>query len=354
MSCKILRALPLVALAAVLSGCKLTVLDPSGDVAVRERDLIIASTVLMLLVIVPVILLTLFFAWRYRRSSTSAKYAPEWNHSTALEFLIWAAPLTIVMALGALTWVGTHLLDPYRPLTRIDVARPVGDEMRPLEVDVVALDWKWLFIYPELGIATVNEMAAPVDVPVDFRITASSVMNSFAIPALSGQIYAMPGMVTQLHAVINEPGQYDGFSANYSGAGFSDMRFKFLGMDHADFSRWVAEARAAGGTLGRQEYLALARPSIADPVRRFGAVDPALYDAIADRCVEPGSVCMSQMQHGHAAAAGRTGVTLKVAADSAQQGGADRPAGGRHPHHLGDAERAPAATAPSSSSEATE
>jgi len=251
--------------------------------------------VLMLIIIVPVIVLTLFFAWRYRASNTKATYDPDWYHSTTLEVVIWAAPLAIIVALGALTWVGTHLLDPYRPLARVDAERPVAEDTRPLRVDVVALDWKWLFIYPEQGIATVNEMAAPVDVPIEFRLTASSVMNSFAVPALAGQVYAMPGMVTKLHAVINKTGEYDGFSANYSGAGFSDMRFKFKGMSQSDFSHWVAEAKSADGQLGRQEYLDLARPSVKAPVQRFASVEGGLYDRIVDRCVSEGRMCMSEM-----------------------------------------------------------
>ncbi len=274
----------------------MVVMQPSGDVAVQQRDLIIESTLLMLVIIVPVIVLTLFFAWRYRQSNNAATYDPEWHHSTRLEMVIWAVPLTIIVALGALTWIGTHVLDPYRSLARIDAFRPVTAATKPLRVDVVALDWKWLFIYPDQGIATVNELAAPVDMPIDFRITASSVMNSFTIPALAGQIYAMPGMETQMHAVINAPGAYDGFSANYSGAGFSDMRFKFYGMSQADFGQWIAAAKVSGSTaLGRQEYLALERPSQKDPVRRYRAVDADLFKAILDQCVDTGKMCNSAM-----------------------------------------------------------
>jgi cytochrome o ubiquinol oxidase subunit 2 len=240
--------MPLVAAAALFAGCGLlsahpagamVVLHPAGAVAAQQGHLIVVSTVLMLLVIVPVIALTLLFAWRYRRSNTRATYAPDWDHSTQLELVIWAVPLLIIIALGAVTWISTHTLDPYRPLQRLDAARPVAAGTEPLSVEVVALDWKWLFIYPQLGIAVVNDLAAPVDVPITFKITAASVMNSFFIPALAGQIYAMPGMQTELHAVINRPGDYDGFSANYSGAGFSDMRFKFHGMSSGDFERWV-------------------------------------------------------------------------------------------------------------------
>ena len=200
-------------------------MNPSGDIANQQGRLIVVSTVLMLIIIIPVIALTIFFAWRYRQSNKEADYSPDWDHSTQLELAIWAAPLLIIIALGAITWISTHTLDPYRPLSRLDAERPVPAEAKPLVVEVVALDWKWLFIYPEQGFATVNEMAAPVDRPITFKITATSVMNSFFIPALAGQIYAMPGMETKLHAVINKPGEFEGFSANYSGAGFSGMRF---------------------------------------------------------------------------------------------------------------------------------
>jgi len=191
-----------------------------------------------------VIVLTLLFAWRYRQSNTAATYLPDWHHSARLEMVIWAAPLAIILVLGAVTWKTTHLLDPYRPLSRLAPGQPLAPGVKPLRVQVVALDWKWLFIYPDLGVATVNQLAAPVNTPIDFTITANSVMNSFSVPALAGQVYAMPGMQTRLHAVINKPGDYAGFSANYSGAGFSGMRFGFHGLSQADFDRWVAAARA--------------------------------------------------------------------------------------------------------------
>ena len=156
------------------------------------------------------------------------------------------------------------------------------------------MDWKWLFIYPEQGIATVNELVTPIDTPIRFKITASSVMNSFYIPALAGQIYAMPGMDTTLNAVLNKPGIYEGFSANYSGAGFSHMRFKYHGVSTADFDAWVAKTKAGGGNLNRADYLALEKPSEREPVRRYGEVENELYTAIINRCVEPGSTCASQ------------------------------------------------------------
>lgn len=231
---KSLRRWPLLLPLALLAGCNTVLMNPSGDIANQQGRLIVVSTVLMLIIIIPVIALTLFFAWRYRQSNKEADYSPDWDHSTQLELAIWAAPLLIIIALGAITWISTHTLDPYRPLSRLDAERPIPAEAKPLVVEVVALDWKWLFIYPEQGFATVNEMAAPVDRPITFKITASSVMNSFFIPALAGQIYAMPGMETKLHAVINKPGEFEGFSANYSGAGFSGMRFKFHGLSNTD------------------------------------------------------------------------------------------------------------------------
>jgi len=282
-------------LLATLSGCKAVVLAPSGDVAAQQRDLLVISTGLMLLIIVPVIALTLLFAWRYRHSNAAARYEPEWDHSTQLELIIWAAPLLIIICLGAVTWVGTHLLDPYRPIERISSSQPIAPATEPLVVQVVALDWKWLFIYPQYGIATVNELAAPVGRPIDFAITSSSVMNSFYVPALAGQIYAMPGMQTSLHAVINARGDYDGFSANYSGAGFSDMHFRFHGQDTAEFDRWVARVKQPGEALDRERYLRLERPTEAEPVHYFAAVAPELYHAVLNMCVQPDKMCMDDM-----------------------------------------------------------
>lgn len=289
-----LKMLALAPLLLALGGCDWVVMNPSGDIAAQQRDLIIVATVLMLLIIVPVIALTLFFAWKYRRSNEAAKYDPDWHHSTRLEIVIWAAPLVIITILGAVTWTSTHLLDPYRPLDRIAPGRS-AENIKPLKVQVVALDWKWLFIYPELGIATVNEMAAPVDRPLNFELTSSSVMNSFYVPALAGQIYAMPGMTTKLHAVINKAGVYDGFSANYSGEGFSHMRFKFRGMSEAEFARWTEQVRKGGGRLDGPRYLVLEKPSEKVPPQRFAAVDADLFHKAVNRCVEPGKMCQHDM-----------------------------------------------------------
>ena len=278
-----------------LSGCDMVVMNPQGDVALQQRNLVIIATVLMLLIVVPVITAVAVFAWRYRAGNDSARYDPDWDHSTQLELLIWAAPLLIVICLGAVTWTGTHLLDPYRPIGRIARGRPVPAQAKPLEVQVVALDWKWLFIYPEYGFATVNELAAPVDRPIAFRLTSSSVMNAFYVPTLAGMIYAMPSMETKLHAVINRPGDYAGFSANYSGAGFSNMRFRFHGLGDAAFAAWVARNRAGALDLTRARYLALAQPSEKAPVIRFARVAPGLFDAVVNQCVRPGTTCMADM-----------------------------------------------------------
>lgn len=281
--------------AFLLAGCNTVVMNPSGDIASQQAHLIVVSTLLMLLIIVPVIVLTMVFAWRYRKGNTSAAYEPDWDHSTQLELVIWGAPLLIIIALGLLTWISTHTLDPYRPLSRLDQQRPIPADVKPITVEVVALDWKWLFIYPEQGIATVNELVAPVDVPIRFKITASTVMNSFYIPALAGQIYAMPGMETTLNAVINRAGEFDGFSANYSGAGFSDMHFKFRGVSTENFDRWVQSSKAESAALSRADYLQLEKPSLREPVHHFGTVDADLYHAILNRCVESGQVCMDKM-----------------------------------------------------------
>ncbi|WP_372748145.1 ubiquinol oxidase subunit II [Litorivivens sp.] len=295
----LIKALFLVAFSVFLTGCNWVVMSPSGDIAAQQADLIVWATILMLIIVIPVIALTFFFAWRYRASNTKATYKPDWDHSTHLELVIWAAPLAIIIALGAMTWVSTHQLDPYRPLSRIDEGKPIPEGVEPLEVQVVAMDWKWLFFYPEYDIAVVNELAAPLDRPIKFKITATTMMNSFYIPALAGQIYAMGGMETKLHAVINEPGVFDGFSANYSGAGFNGMRFKFHGMTEADFDAWRDKVKREGQPMTRPIYKQLALPSEYEPVRYYRTVMPGLYDKILNRCVEPGTLCMKDMMKSH-------------------------------------------------------
>ena len=284
------------AVAMALAGCsKAVVLNPAGDVAAQQGQLVITATLLMLVIIVPVIALTLFFAWKYRQGNTEAEYDPEWHHSTKLELVIWSVPLAIIIILGALTWVTTHKLDPYRPLDRIDAQRPVPAGLKPLEVQVVAMDWKWLFVYPEQGIALVNELAAPVDRPIHFKLTATSTMNAFYVPDLAGMVYAMPGMQTELHGVINKAGVFPGLASHNSGAGFSGMTFKFHGLSDAGFAQWVQQAQTEGKTLDKSTYLQLAKPSERDPVQRFARVDADLYDRVLNRCVEEGQVCMHEM-----------------------------------------------------------
>ena len=298
---KRLKAVALAPLLSALVACDRAVLDPAGDIARQQRDIILTSTALMLLIIVPVIVLIVVFAWRYRKGR-GGTYDPTFDHSTSLELAIWSAPLMIIIALGALTWSSTHLLDPFRPLPVDDGAvdaHASAPPRPPLLVQVVSLDWKWLFIYPEQGVATVNELVLPVDRAVRFDITSSNMMNTFYAPTLAGMIYAMPGMRSRLHAVLRRPGDYEGYSANYSGAGFSDMRFRLKGMDEMGFARWLAETKASGRTLELASYRELAKPSERVPMARYSAIDPDLFRRILERCVEPGTPCMSEMMsHG--------------------------------------------------------
>ncbi|SIR30591.1 ubiquinol oxidase subunit II [Pseudacidovorax sp. RU35E] len=294
-SFKTFRAPVILAATALLAGCNMVVLNPSGDVASQQGRLVMIATGLMLLIIIPVIVLTLLFAWRYRAANKDADYQPDWHHSTRLELVIWSAPLLIIIALGALTWISTHTLDPYRPLDRVAAGKPVAADVKPLEIQVVSLDWKWLFIYPEQGIATVNEVAAPVDRPIRFKLTSSTTMNAFYVPDLAGMIYTMPGMQTELNAVINKPGVYHGLSSHYSGAGFSGMTFKFHGVSDQDFAKWVADAKSGSQSLTRAVYNDLARPSERNPVRRFASVDADLYSRVLGLCTVDGQRCMHEV-----------------------------------------------------------
>ncbi len=277
---------------ALLGGCDWVVMNPSGDVARQQANLILWSTGLMLLIIVPVIALTILFAWKYRHTNEEADYEPHWDHSTGLELIIWSAPLMIVIALGALTWISTHALDPYRPLARLEPGKVLAKTDKPLEIQVVSLDWKWLFIYPEQGVATVNELVLPMNRQVRFRITSSSVMNTFYVPAMAGMIYSMPGMETRLHAVLNKPGRFEGLSANYSGAGFSDMHFTVDSVDDAGFAKWASEARSAPAKLDMATYIQLEKPSEKVPAIRYAAFQPQLFDRILGMCTKPGETCM--------------------------------------------------------------
>jgi len=261
-------------LAAVLllSGCEGGVLDPKGQIGVDEKNLILIATALMLIVVIPVIFMTLYFAWKYRAGNTSARYTPKWSHSNRIELVVWLIPCIIIVILGAITWTSTHRLDPYKPLET---------GQKPLQVEVVSLNWKWLFIYPEQGIATVNELVIPTGVPVSFRLTSESTMNSFFIPQLGSQIYTMAAMATKLHLIADEPGTYQGISANYSGAGFTGMKFDTIATPSAqDFNAWVDKVRSSAETLDDDSYRVLAEPSENEPVHHYASVAPGLFDRI--------------------------------------------------------------------------
>ena len=248
-------------------------------VGLAQRDLILICIGLMLIVVIPAIVLTFVFAWRFRAGSTKAKYTPEWSHSTKVEIVVWGVPLLIIAGLAVIVWKSTHELDPYKPL---DVA---GE---PLHVDVIATDWKWVFVYPDLGIATVNQLNFPANRPLAFNITSNSTMNTFFIPQLGGQIYAMAGMRTQLHLIANEPGQFRGMSGNYSGHGFSNMKFIATASSNEEFARWVAEVRSAPQALDFNQFKALAAPSKNAPVQHFSSVEPLLFKKVIDQFIGVG------------------------------------------------------------------
>ena len=258
----------------LLSGCNWTLLDPKGQVGIEQRNLILIATGLMLLVVIPVIFMTIAFAWKYRASNKAATYTPDWSHSTKIEVAVWTIPVLIIIALGYVTYKSTHKLDPYRPL---------DSDVKPIQIDVVALDWKWLFIYPEQGIATVNKINFPANTPVNFRVTSDAVMNSFFIPGLGGQIYAMAGMQTKLHLIADRNAEMDGISANYSGAGFTGMKFKAIATSQEDFDAWVSEVKKAPKQLEQAEYAALAKPSQNNPVELYSSVTPNLFQTIVDK-----------------------------------------------------------------------
>ena len=271
---------------ATLSGCHMAVMDPKGPVGVQEKDLIILAMLLMLIPVVPVIIMTIWFSWRYRASNTKATYAPDFEHSNRIEAIVWAIPTLIIFALGAVTWVSTHQLDP-----RAALATTAGaPAAKPIEVEVVSLDWKWLFIYPEYGVASVNEMALPVGRPVHFKLTSATVMDSFFIPQLGSQIYTMTGMETQLSLRADNPGTYEGISANYSGSGFAGMKFNALATDQAGFDAWIAKAKASSATLDMSAYQALNKPGLVAQPAYYHAVDATLFHKVLNNCAD-GSLC---------------------------------------------------------------
>lgn len=247
------------------------VLEPKGLIAAKERKLIIIATLIMLTVVIPVFFLTFYIAWKYRAENKKAKYMPDWDYNFAIEALWWGIPFLIIIYLSALTWTSTHDLDPFKPLK---------SDVKPLKVQVVALQWKWLFIYPEQKIATVNYLKVPIHTPINFDVTADAPMNSFWIPQLGGQIYAMPGMKTKLHLIANEIGCYRGVSANLSGKGFSGMKFTTEATSQEDFDTWVEKMKGEPQALTRKLYNLIAAPSENNPPSSFTLKDEDLYEQI--------------------------------------------------------------------------
>jgi cytochrome o ubiquinol oxidase subunit 2 len=254
-----------------LGACSEGVLDPQGPVASAERLLLINSTAIMLVVVIPVIVAILAFAWWYRASNIRASRQTTEDFEGRIEFVTWSIPALIVILLSGVIWIGSHQLDP---------RAPISANAEPLRIDVVALDWKWLFIYPDQRIAAVNELVIPVGKPVQFRLTSATVMNSFFIPQLGSQIYAMAGMATHLNLLADRPGEYPGFSAMFSGDGFSEMRFVAKAVPNADFDAWVKEASGAPQVLDADAYSALAKPSKAVPPATFRSAAPDLFERI--------------------------------------------------------------------------
>ncbi|GBR51693.1 cytochrome o ubiquinol oxidase subunit II [Neokomagataea thailandica NBRC 106555] len=257
----------------MLSGCTVDLLQPAGPIAEMDSKVMILEFVIMLLIVIPTVIATLVFAWKYRASNKQAEYLPTWDHSTKIEIFVWGIPAVIILVLGAISWWSTHAYDPYRPLAT------TGD-VKPLNVQVVALDWKWMFIYPDQGIATINQLAVPTNTPLNFQITSDTVMTSFFIPRLGSMIYAMPGQQTQLHLLASMPGDYLGEASHYSGRGFSDMRFRTLAMDKAGFDAWVEKVKAGSDALDTASYPSFAAPQEAAPVHYFAHVQPDLFDGI--------------------------------------------------------------------------
>lgn len=239
-------SMAVLALLPMLGGCNVpAVLDPAGPVAAGEREILFDSLAIMLAIVIPTIVATLIFAWWFRAGNRRARYRPDWSYSGRLELLVWSVPLLVIIFLGGIGWVGSHDLDPPKPLAA---------RAKPIEVDVVSLDWKWLFVYPEQGVASVNHLVIPAGVPVRFRITSATVMNSFFVPQLGSQIYAMSGMENQLNLMADKPGRFRGLSAHYSGEGFADMHFAVDAVPPAAFADWVANTRGSGPMLDEANY----------------------------------------------------------------------------------------------------
>lgn len=254
------------------------VLNAKGVVASQERELLIDSVLFMLIVVVPVIILSFAFAWKYRRKNKKSTYAPTWSHSTLLESIWWGIPCVIIVILAILAWRTSHSLDPYRK---------IPSKQKPMVIQAVSLQWKWLFIYPKQNIATVNYIEFPKDREVEFQITSDAPMNAFFIPQLGSQIYSMAGMRTRLHIIANSYGMYKGFSANYSGDGFSDMKFKVKVTTNDEFNSWVNEVKKSKHKMDIPEYKLLVKPSENNPATYYSSVQPKLFDRIMMQFMKP-------------------------------------------------------------------
>jgi len=257
-----------------LGGCSEGVLDPKGPIAEAERQILFNSLGIMLAIVIPTILATLGVAFWFRSSNRRARYRPDFTYSGRLEMIVWSIPAMTVLLVGGVAWMGSQELDP---------RKPIASDVPPVRIQVVSLDWKWLFIYPGQGIASVNRLTVPVGTPLSFELTSSGVMNSFFVPQLGSQIYTMAGMVTRLHLQADHPGTYRGLSANYSGGGFADMRFAVDAVSAGEFARWAdAVRRAPGPRLDAQTYAELAGPSQAVAPFTYRAVDPDLFNGIVN------------------------------------------------------------------------
>ena len=271
----LLAGLPVLLTMVFLGGCSDIVLfDPKGPIGESERFLIIAAIVLMLIVVIPVFIMGFWFSRRYRASNTKATYKPKWDRSGKIDLAVWLVPIAIVIALGWLAWTRTHQLDPYKP---------IDTGVKPINIEAVSLDWKWLFIYPDYNIATVNEIAFPAKVPLSFKITSDTVMTSFFIPQLGSQIYAMAGMQTRLHLLADEPGVYTGQNQQFSGAGYADMFFKAIASSQEEFEAWLKKAKQSPDKLDLDRYEELRKQSFGYPVTYFSSVSSDLFDHIIRR-----------------------------------------------------------------------
>jgi len=269
----------LASIAAVTAGCSESVLSPAGPVASGEQLILLDALGIMLVIVIPTILTTLGFAWWFRASNRAARYRPTWVYSDKLEVVVWCIPALTVLFLGGLAWIGSHKLDP---------ARPLDSGLHPLDIQVVSLDWKWLFIYPDQHVAIVNRLVLPLGRPVHLTLTSASVMNVFFVPRLAGEIYTMNGMATELNLQADKVGVYPGLSAQFSGDGFSGMNFKTEVTNESGFGQFIASAHDAPASLDESAYRALSHQSQAVPVQMFGNVSDGLFESILNRRLPAG------------------------------------------------------------------